>query len=190
MKSLFWTLFCTFGLAYSTPLWAQNDLLQMQLPTVHGQTYELASVGEQELSVFFFLAPECPLCENYAVTIKELRQKFSRDQISFYGIFAGDTYSPNEITLYMARFQLPVKALRDPTYQLTEHFGASVTPEVFLVDSAGKVLYQGKIDNWIAALGKKRLQATRFYLEDALSASLAGREITTTKTEAVGCLIE
>ena len=162
----------------------------MQLPTVHGQTYDLSVLAKQKLSVFFFLAPECPLCENYAVTIKDLRQKFGREEVSFYGIFAGETYSPNEITLYMARFQLPVKALKDPNYLLTEHFGASVTPEVFVVDSKGQLVYQGKIDNWIAALGKKRLQATRFYLEDALTASLAGREITTPKTEAVGCLIE
>ncbi len=190
MKPLFLTLFWAIGLTFWQPAWAQTDLLQMQLPTVHGQSYALSAVAEQELSVFFFLAPECPLCENYAVTIKELRQKFSREKVSFYGIFAGDTYSPSEITLYMARFQLPVKALKDPDYKLTEHFEASVTPEVFVVNAKGEVLYQGKIDNWIAALGKKRLQATRFYLADALTASLAGREITTPKTEAVGCLIE
>ncbi|MEL7530949.1 MAG: redoxin domain-containing protein [Bacteroidota bacterium] len=190
MKPLFLTFFCALGLFTPRSSQAQTDLLQLQLPTVHGQDYALSAIAQQKLSVFFFLAPECPLCENYAVTIKDLRQKFGRDQVSFYGIFAGETYSPSEITLYMARFQLPVKALKDPQYQLTQHFGASVTPEVFVVDPRGKVLYQGKIDNWIAALGKKRLKASRFYLEDALRAGLSGETITTPKTEAVGCLIE
>ncbi|MFK7925867.1 MAG: redoxin domain-containing protein [Bacteroidia bacterium] len=181
-----WLLIATFA----APLRAQTPLHEMALPTVHGQNYALASVKEQPLSVFFFLAPECPLCENYALTIKELRRQFDRQEVSFYGIFAGTTYSPAEITHYMARFQLPVKALKDPQYQLTQHFGATVTPEVFVVDPAGNVLYQGKIDNWIAALGKKRLQATRFYLRDALTAALEGEAVALAKTEAVGCLIE
>lgn len=190
MKPSFLLFFWLFSLAIGPSLMAQSPLFQMEIPTVHGQPYPLSVVKEQPLSVFFFLAPECPLCENYALTIKNLRQQFASKEVSFYGVFAGETYSSAEITHYMARFQLPVKALKDSDYRLTEHFGASVTPEVFVVDAQGSVLYQGKIDNWIAALGKKRLQATRFYLKDALEASLQGCAIPLSQTEAVGCLIE
>lgn len=168
----------------------QTHLHELQLPTIHGQPYDLQQAADYQISVFFFLAPECPLCENYARSIKELREQFDPQQVSFYGIFAGDTYTADEIVRYLARFRLPVKALRDPDYQLVEHFGASVTPEVFVVAPSGNVLYRGKIDNWIAALGKKRPVATRFYLQDAIEASLKGEAITVSQTEAVGCLIE
>ena len=138
----------------------------------------------------FFLAPECPLCENYALVIRELRAAYNPSSVAFYGIFAGNTYTADEITHYMARFRLPVKALRDGDFVLTRYFEATVTPEVFVVNANGQVVYQGKIDNWIAALGKKRQQTTRFYLRDALDAALAGENIIVSKTDAVGCLIE
>ncbi|MEL7341656.1 MAG: redoxin domain-containing protein [Bacteroidota bacterium] len=172
------------------PYLSGQSLHDLQLPSIHGQPYALQQAAGYQVSVFFFLAPECPLCENYALTIKNLREQFDPQQVSFYGIFAGETYTAEEIVQYMARFRLPVKALRDPEYQLTEHFGASVTPEVFVVAPSGNVLYRGKIDNWIASLGKKRPVATRFYLRDAIDASLRGESIAVSKTEAVGCLIE
>ncbi|MEL6649185.1 MAG: redoxin domain-containing protein [Bacteroidota bacterium] len=190
MKSPILLLIGLFLVALLPPLSGQSPLHDLQLPTIHGQAYALQQAAEYQISVFFFLAPECPLCENYARSIKELRQQFDPEQVSFYGIFAGDTYTDDEIVHYLARFRLPVKALRDPDYQLVAHFGARVTPEVFVVAPSGNVLYRGKIDNWIAALGKKRPVATRFYLRDAIEASLKGEGIAVSQTEAVGCLIE
>lgn len=160
------------------------------METLAGKTTSLEAVENNPLSVFFFLAPECPLCENYALTITQLRERFPAEEVAFYGIFAGYTYSHAEIAAYLARFDLPVKALRDPDYRLTQFLQARVTPEAVLVDANGTVQYQGKIDNWIATLGKKRLQVSRHYLADAIESVRSGQPVAIPQTTAVGCLIE
>lgn len=182
-----WIAICCVSIVASP---AQVSLCSLELETLSRQPYSLAEVAQQERSVFYFLAPECPLCENYARTISQLRQDFPKAAVRFYGVFPGHTYSEAEITGYLARFQLPVQPLLDPDYRLTHFFEARVTPEVVLVDADGTVLYQGKIDNWIASLGKKRLQVSQHYLANALRQSLAGQPIVVPQTTAVGCFIE
>ena len=67
---------------------------------------------------------------------------------------------------------------------------AKVTPEVFVFNPQGKLQYQGKIDNWIVKLGKKRTIVTEFYLSDALKSLIAGEPVAVSHTDAVGCIIE
>jgi len=45
------------------------------------------------------------------------------------------------------------------------------------------------VDDWMKELGIKKIQATRFYLKDAIEQSMQGKSVTITKTEAKGCLI-
>ncbi|MDP5172296.1 MAG: redoxin domain-containing protein [Bacteroidia bacterium] len=141
-------------------------------------------------TVFIFLSPECPLCENYSATLKTLRAQFPEEEVSFVGIFSGQWYSRDEIQHFLARYQPPVKVVLDPRYQLQALFQATVTPEAVVVNRSGKVEYQGKIDNWIVSLGKKRTVVNQLYLQDALAALLKGEEPAIRQTEAVGCFIE
>ncbi len=137
-----------------------------------------------------FMSPECPLCENYSATLRSLRTEFSAEQVTFVGVFSGEWYSREDIISFLARFQAPVRVLYDPDYHLKTLYKATVTPEVVVIDREGRVQYQGKIDNWVVALGKKRTQTTEFYLRDALLALIAGREPVIRQTEPVGCFIE
>lgn len=143
-----------------------------------------------ELNVFIFLSPECPLCENYSATLKQLRTEFEEDRVAFVGIFSGEWYSREEITAFLARYQPPVTPVLDPGYQLQQLFSATVTPEVVVTNQEGRILYQGKIDNWIVSLGKKRTVVNQYYLRDALRSLLNGLPPEIAKTEPIGCFIE
>lgn len=138
----------------------------------------------------FFLSPECPLCQNYSVTIDRIQGKFNDDGIAFYGIVSGEYYSESDIKGFLLRYKLDLPILLDPEFKLAEYYGATTTPEVVLIGEGGEGLYQGAIDNWAISLGQKRLTITEHYLEDALSAHLQGEEINPKKTKAVGCFIE
>lgn len=155
-----------------------------------GQELSPDDLWSSELNVFLFLSPECPLCENYSATIKTLRTEFEEGRVAFIGIFSGEWYSKEEITTFLARYQPPVTPILDPTYQLQQLFSATVTPEVVVTNNQGEVLYQGKIDNWIVSLGKKRTVVNQYYLRDALQSLLDGQQPEIAKTEPVGCFIE
>lgn len=173
-----------------TIVFAQNHLTQIVLSDIKDQPASLQIIRNYKATVFFFLSPDCPLCENYSLTIRNLREEFAENEVSFIGIFPGKYYEKIEIQSFMGKYHPPVKVLLDPDLSLTCFFGANVTPEVFVVNHQGKILYQGKIDNWIASLGKHRTVTTRHFLKDALSAILQGKAVPVTQTEAIGCLIE
>jgi hypothetical protein len=78
----------------------------------------------------------------------------------------------------------------DPDYALVHQLGADTTPEAVFLDANGQTVYQGAIDNWAVEVSRKRLQATRHYLRDAVAAFGEGRQPDPARTAAVGCLIE
>ena len=74
----------------------------------------------------------------------------------------------------------------DATSDVARAFGATRTPEVFLFDTAGKLVYHGAIDD--NARNPEAIE--KHYLKDALNALVAGKAIPTAQTKALGCTIK
>ena len=85
-------------------------------------------------------------------------------------------------------FKFPV--INDSIQKLTYYFNASVTPEVFLLDKSGTLIYSGAIDNWFFDLGRYRKLATVHYLRDALDSNYGSLFSINNNTKAIGCLIQ
>ena len=162
---------------------------EIALKNLQGQASRI-DPSKNPLTVIYFLSPECPLCINYTLAIKQLSEKYANDSIAFYGVHSVKWFSASEVEEYKLKYGLEINMLLDPTNQLAQTLGATVTPEVFVLNSKSEPLYFGKIDNWINDLGKKKLEVSERYLEDALAAYLKGAEINPEETKAVGCLIE
>ena len=73
----------------------------------------------------------------------------------------------------------------DATSDVARAFGASRTPEVFLFDAAGKLVYHGAVDD-----NKDASKASKPYLKNALDAVLAGKAVEMAETKAIGCSIK
>ncbi|MEJ7637624.1 MAG: peroxiredoxin, partial [Singulisphaera sp.] len=78
---------------------------------------------------------------------------------------------------------------RDQRGAIAAKLGAKVTPEAFVLDSAGRVRYRGRIDDQFAGRGKRNANSTARDLHDAIAAVLAGRQVAREHIEAVGCPI-
>ena len=76
------------------------------------------------------------------------------------------------------------------TAHWAEALGARWTPEVFVLDEADAVVYQGRINDRYFAPGKRKPRTKRRDLDAALRDCLAGRAVSTPVTDAVGCPIE
>ncbi|MBI1289378.1 MAG: redoxin domain-containing protein [Flavobacteriales bacterium] len=145
---------------------------------------------ENALSVIYFLSPECPLCINYTLAMRNLEQDFASDSIVFYGIYSKEWFTPAEVDSFALKYDLGFKMLFDDGNRLAHALNATVTPEVVVLNRDGDKIYSGKIDNWVNDLGKKKLEVTDHYLENALVAWRDGEPIEPKRTEPKGCLIE
>jgi len=194
---------CLIGI--SKPQWLFSILLIFILTSCDKQKPNYSQVsGENYLSepiqainldeeylVFIFMSPECPLSENYTKTIKDLSSQFANQDVGLYIVFPGKFYHRQQIEVFIEKYQLPTDwIIYDPENLFREYFSATITPEAFLADVTGTVLYQGAIDNWAITLGKQRQVITEYYLADAIDSSLKRENVKIRKTRAVGCIIE
>jgi thiol-disulfide isomerase/thioredoxin len=145
-----------------------------------------AFLKDRPAATFVFLAPDCPLSQNYVPTLNELRAQFQANQMEIYAVFAGDA-RPEE---FVSSYQLTLPVIKDTAFRIADFFGATTTPEAFVADSKGQVLYKGAIDNRAPELGQQRRVITEHYLLDALNSTLHHTDIAVKETKAVGCFIE
>lgn len=76
--------------------------------------------------------------------------------------------------------------LYDPSQQIARRYGATFTPEVFVLDKTRRIAYSGAIDDR-APPG----EPTRRYLSEAVEALLAGKPVPVAETSAAaGCRIK
>lgn len=141
---------------------------------------------EKKLVAAVFLAADCPISQKYVRTLNRLVEGFP--QVTFVGVFTrwDDAAALRQ---FQSEFQPRFPLWRDAEGRLVRRLDARVTPEVFFLQE-NKLLYRGAVDNWFVALGQYRPVPTEHYLEDAVRAVLAGREVAMVRTEAVGCGIE
>ncbi|MCC6690192.1 MAG: redoxin domain-containing protein [Bacteroidia bacterium] len=167
-----------------------NNPFNINLQTISLDEFPLRQLAANKASVIIFLSPDCPMCQNYTLTLNQLNEKYKPSGIKFYGIFSGRNFSLQEIKKYKQQYKITFELLMDKKKQLSSLLKAGVTPEIVVLNNIGKIMYSGSIDNWLFELGQKRSVITENYLDDALQCIATNKEIKIKTTEAKGCLIE
>jgi hypothetical protein len=140
--------------------------------------------------VVFFLSHDCPISNSYAPEINRITSAYGGEgKFTFSVVHPYAELTPSEAMKHAKEFNLTVPVFVDTTKVLTERAGARVTPEVAVIDAAGRVLYRGRIDDKWVDYGKGRPEPTVRDLRNALDAILAGRPVPVERTDAVGCPI-
>lgn len=143
----------------------------------------------EQLSLLVFMDPECPLCENYTLNFNQLSSSYS--ELKLYAVFSGvNLYTEQQLVDFKSKYKLNMTFVWDKTFELAKQYKAKVTPEVVLISETGQVIYQGKVDNWLAELGRRRKTISQFYLKDAIESHLKGDSIQIKNTQAIGCLLQ
>ena len=158
--------------------------------TADGVGFDTTVWCTQRASVIVFLSPECPLCQNYALTIRQLQDTFASQQVRFFGVIADERFTNKTVLSFQQQFGMNIPLVRDSLKLLTHRFGATVTPEAFLLDAKGEIRYSGRIDNWMYEVGRKRTLVTEHDLDYAIRALLTDAKFKSHHTQAIGCFIE
>jgi peroxiredoxin len=82
----------------------------------------------------------------------------------------------------------PTAALLDPAGAIARLYGARTTPHMFVIDPAGKLVYQGALDDKPTP-DPASLKGADNYVSDALAAALAGKPVAVAVTKPYGCAV-
>lgn len=141
--------------------------------------------------VIFFLAPDCPISQQYTRTINQFFLKYEKvcSIVTFMG--NDQNYKTKRAqNKFVNKYKFLPQIQTDLNHQIAKSLGATITPEVFILNEQNTILYHGAIDNWFYELGKTRPQITEYYLEDAMQGILQNKAVKLRETKAIGCFIE
>ena len=141
--------------------------------------------------VVVFLAPLCPICQDYTYFLSALHDQWSSTDapVEMVGVFPKGSASFEDIEDFANTYRVDWPLQLD-TEGLVDSLDAHCTPEVFVLDSNGRVQYSGRINDLYVSLGKHRPKPRRHDLREAMAALLAGQVPRDSVTQAIGCPIE
>ncbi len=166
-----------------------EEIISSLLKTTDGKIFRMYETRKFTASVFVFLLPDCPACENYTRTLNVLAGKYKSQGIQFYGVFP-DFVKAAEIDQFAKTYRMTFPMLMDYNKELLNAFDAHVAPSAYVISETTLLLYRGRIDDWMYAVGKKRTVITHHELEDALEAISNHKQVQVNQTQPVGCLID
>jgi len=184
-----WAAESTGGLALGTK--APDVAAKTKMKNVDGKMLSIADVAGKSGTLVVFTCNHCPFAKDWEQRIVELANTYAGKGIGVVLVNANDpTTHPEdgyeEMQTRAKSRGMKVPYVVDATSGVARAFGASVTPEAFLFDKAGKLAYHGTIDDNRKEADKVKVR----YLKDALDAVVAGKAPAVPETKGLGCGIK
>jgi thiol-disulfide isomerase/thioredoxin len=147
-----------------------------------------AQLQSDSTIVYAFLSTECPMCIAYTPVLNQIAADYKNTPVKVVGVFPNFYTTDALVTEYKKEHPIDFEIIIDSHLDLTNKFGATITPEVFVVKN-DQVLYKGLIDNAYFRPGKRRGKTSEYYLRAALSAITSNKKPLLPFTNTIGCAI-
>ncbi len=160
------------------------------LPGTDGRQHRLAEfLNRGGYTVLVFSCTVCPCALGCERRIEQIHRDYAGKGVQVVVINVGDTPSDElpKLRQRLKRQGFTFLCLRDATRRVARAYGATVTPQVFVLDAQGRIAYMGTIDDqvWKSQGGP----VEHPYLRDALDALLRGKRPRLVETRPLGCEI-
>ncbi len=133
-----------------------------------------------------FIATKCPVSNAYNGRMAELGREYPAKGVAVVGINSNKTEPASEVAAHAKEHGFTFPVLKDEGNKVADAYGATHTPEVFVISPKGELLYHGRIDE--SQDDPKDVRSPD--LRNALEAILAGRPVPAPETKAFGCSIK
>jgi peroxiredoxin len=143
-------------------------------------------LGKNKGVAILFIATKCPVSNAYNARMAELGRDYAAKGVAFVGINSNKAEPAEETADHAKKNGFTFFVVKDPGNKVADAYGAQKTPEVFLLDSSGKLIYHGRIDE--NQDDAKAVKSPDF--RNALDALLAGKPVPAPRTKAFGCTIK
>ena len=150
----------------------------------------LSDVMGENGTIVFFTCNHCPYVVGSEPRIERIAEISRSSGIGFAGINSNDPvkYESDswENMVKRASKGMSYAYLHDSSQEIALSYGAERTPEFYLLNSRQEVIYRGRMDD----SPRDPSHATTSELEDAINSLISGQEISTARTESIGCSVK
>ena len=151
-----------------------------------GAPLALKDLSKGKAVVVMFIATKCPVSNAYNDRMGAIAREYSSKGIQFLGINSNKSEPAEEVATHARDHQLNFPIAKDPGNKIADAYGATRTPEVYVLSPKGDLLYHGRIDE----SQDDPKNVTSPDLRNALDAILAGKSVAKPETKAFGCSIK
>ncbi len=154
---------------------------------IDGKPHSLDDYKSAKVIVIAFTCNHCPVAQMYEDRFIRFANVQKKRGVVFVAI-SSSLLPPDSLDKMRERatqkgFDFPY--LSDPTQEIGKAYGATVTPQLFVLDRERNIAYMGKFDDDIEP---EKVQ--RSYVREAVHALLNGKRPDPSETRATGCGIE
>ncbi|MSS71747.1 MAG: thioredoxin family protein [Candidatus Latescibacteria bacterium] len=159
---------------------------KFKLKDYNGKDHALSDYKGKKAVVLMFIATRCPVSNAYNERMARLDADYRDKGVQFIGINSNKQEPAEEVAKHAGENEFKFPVLKDPDNVVADRFRASVTPEIYVIDSKGVLRYHGYIDDDQYQKKEKSSQDLR----TALDALLKGDPVSVERTKAFGCTIK
>ena len=141
--------------------------------------------GAAKATAVIFVSTKCPVSNAYNERMKAVHDEYAGKGIQFAFVNANSNEPADEVAAHAKSNGWTWKVYKDVDNVLADRVNAQYTPEVFLFDKAGTLIYHGRIDD---SREEANIKSRDF--RAALDAALAGKAVPAADTKAFGCTIK
>ena len=139
----------------------------------------------------------CPYTRKHYVSgnMQSLQKEWTAKGVVWFTVISSAPGQQGYVTdsqenAYLAQMHAdPTAVLMDADGRLGHLYGAKTTPEMYVIDPNGKLIYEGAIDDRPTP-DTADIKGADNYLTEALTEAMAGKAIATTYTRPYGCSVK
>ncbi len=163
----------------------------LKIKDISGNLVALSDVKTANGLLVMFSSNTCPYVARNQSRTKEICRYASEKNIGVILLNSnegtrGEGESYQDMQTYGRQQQYTWYYAVDSHNALANAFGANRTPECYLFDKNGKLVYHGAIDDSPADITR----VSRSHLKEAINEMLSGKAVTIRETRSVGCTIQ
>lgn len=130
--------------------------------------------------------PQCPFVQQHYHdrTMATLAEKYKDKRVVWLAVNSNNGATPDDLKKWSQENHLAYPLLNDAEGTVAKAYDAKSTPDMFVIDKRGILVYKGAIDN--DPDGDKGPNKVN-YVQKALDELLAGKTVSTPETKSYGC---
>lgn len=187
--------------AFSSPGRADSAILgqpvpAFSLPGADGKAHALAGY-KGKFVVLEWTNPQCPFVHKFydSHTMQNLQKEETAKGVVWLRINSsapgheGSQTAAEAAAYEQQQGTASTETLLDPTGKVGHEFGATNTPQMFVINPAGTLIYAGGIDDKPSP-NPDDIATAKNYVRAALDEALAGKPVTTASARPYGCSVK
>ena len=142
--------------------------------------------ANHQAMVIVFLDFRCPVSNRMIPELNELAVRYKGPEVAFYGVVC-DGVTPTELAKKSEEYKIGFRVFHDPKHAIANHYRATTTPQVFVLDKNRILRYIGAVNDQYPNRTTRLIAPAKHYLANTLEQLLSSREVVPSSTESVGC---